>query len=88
MRVCQNANLTYTPAQFSKERMMFELLLVAAACIGMARVAEEDQKSGLMWGGITFVLCVVSMAVIPLPFLRILIAGVAAFIIMAATSKN
>ncbi len=67
---------------------MFELILVVAACIGMSRVAEEDQKSGFMWGGITLILCIVSMALIPLPFLRILLAGVATFILMVVTSKN
>jgi hypothetical protein len=66
---------------------MFELLLAGAATYGMAKVAEEDDKSGLMWGGVTLLLCVIAMALIPLPFLRVLIAGVAAFIIMASTNK-
>ena len=67
---------------------MLGLLLIIGMCIAMSRVAEEDGKSGFMWGAITFVICFVCSLVIPLPMLNILIGGVITFVVMAATSKT
>jgi hypothetical protein len=61
---------------------MIELALVAAACVGMGKIADAEGRSSLMWGILTLGLCLAASVVIPLPLLRILIAGVAAFIIM------
>lgn len=66
---------------------MLALLLIVGMCIAMSRVAEEDGKSGFMWGAITFVICMVCQA-IPLPLLNVLIGGVITFVVMAATSKT
>ena len=66
---------------------MFELLLTGGACYAMAKLAEEDDKSGFLWGAVTLGLCLACMAIVPWPFLRILLATVAAFIIMASTNK-
>jgi hypothetical protein len=52
--------------------------MIGGVCLFMYRLAEHEETSGWLWLLITFVLCLGSAA-IPLPFVRILIAGGAAF---------
>ena len=66
---------------------MFELILIVAATIAMARFAETDRSEGLKWGGITLGLCLASF-LIPLPFLRILLACGIAFGLMTVGKKT
>ena len=66
---------------------MFELILIVGAAIGMSRMAEADRGEGFKWGAITFGLCLLSL-LIPLPFLRILIAIIAAFVWMTVSEKT
>ncbi len=61
---------------------MIELALIAAACVGMGKLADAEGRSSLLWGLLTLGLCLGASALIPLPLLRILIAVVVAFIIM------
>ncbi len=57
-------------------------LLVAAGMIGvMAKIADADGQSAVIWGAVTLGLIVLSMF-IPMPFLRLLAAGIAAFALM------
>lgn len=57
---------------------MFEWILIVGATIGVSRMAEEDRSEGFRWGAITFALCLLSVLLVPLPFLRVLLAiGVA-----------
>lgn len=58
-----------------------EFVIVIAAIVAMAKIADADGRSSIVWGTITFVICAASFA-IPLPFLRILLAFIAAFIAM------
>ena len=60
---------------------MIEVGLGIAACFAVAKVASVENESGIIWGAITFLLCAVSLLV-PLPFLRIFIAGLLAFVLM------
>jgi hypothetical protein len=60
---------------------MFEIGLAIAVTAAMAKIADADGRSAITWGVITFVLCLASLA-IPLPFLRILMAAVVAFVAM------
>jgi hypothetical protein len=60
---------------------MLELIGIAAVTIIMGRIAYADDQSQLMWVVITFGICLGSLF-IPLPFLRILIAGVVSFVLM------
>ncbi len=66
---------------------MFEFIAIIAATIAMSRMAETDRGEGLKWGAITFGLCVASF-VIPLPFLRILLACGIAFGLMTFGKKT
>ena len=50
-----------------------ELVRVIFAIVVMVRVADAENRSPIIWGAATFLLCMLSLA-IPLPFLRILIA--------------
>lgn len=66
---------------------MFEFILAIAASIAMGRFAETDRQEGLKWGAITFVLCLASF-LIPLPFLRVLLACGIAFGLMTLGKKT
>ena len=57
---------------------MLEWVMIIALCVFMYRPAVHEDLSGWFWVLITFALCIGSLF-IPLPFLRIIIAGVAAF---------
>jgi hypothetical protein len=60
---------------------MFEVVLVIATCGVMARIAIADERSSILWGLVTLVICIASFG-IPVPYLRILLAFIASFIIM------
>ncbi len=61
--------------------MIIEIALAIAACGAMAKIADADGRSSIIWGVITFVICAASFA-IPLPFLRVLLAFIVAFALM------
>ncbi|MCI0462585.1 MAG: hypothetical protein L0Z62_37015 [Gemmataceae bacterium] len=60
---------------------MFEILLGIAVCALMGKVADADGQPAFLWGGITFLLCLASL-VLPIPYMRFLLAGVVAFVAM------
>jgi hypothetical protein len=66
---------------------MFEILFAVAATVAMGRFAEADRGEGLKWGAITFALCLASF-IIPIPFLRILLACGIAFGLMTVGKKT
>jgi len=57
---------------------MLELGIGLGVCIIMAKIASEDNESAAIWFCLTFALCVAT-SVMPLPYLRYLIAGGASF---------
>lgn len=60
---------------------MLEILLVVAAVVAMGKIAAADDRSAMLWGAITLLTCFASV-VIPLPFVRVVIACVVVFIAM------
>jgi succinate-acetate transporter protein len=60
---------------------MIEIALAIAACGAMAKIADADGRSSIAWGVITLAICAASFA-IPLPFLRVLLAFIVAFVLM------
>lgn len=62
---------------------MIELILGVVLCFGMAKIASADDLSGILWGFLTF-LILLGCAMIPIPYVRVLIAGAAAFVGMIA----
>ena len=60
---------------------MVEIALAIGACGAMAKIADADGRSSIVWGLITLGLCLAS-GPIPLRFLRILLAFIVAFILM------
>lgn len=66
---------------------MFEWIMIVAATIAMARFGEADRDQGLLWGAITFVLCLASL-VLPLPLIRIGLVCVIVFVLMMVTKKT
>ena len=63
------------------ESRIMEIAIAIAAIGAMAKIADADGRSAIIWGLITFGTCAASIA-IPLPFLRILLAFVVAFVLM------
>ncbi|MBT3202094.1 MAG: hypothetical protein HN350_19500 [Phycisphaerales bacterium] len=61
---------------------MFELIVMFMAVSAMAKLAAGDDRSSLLWGTITTPLSLLFIFTIPLPFLRILFALIATFILM------
>lgn len=57
---------------------MFELLLGIGVCVVIAKIADGENLSGALWFSVAF-LCCCAAIFIPLPYLRFLIAGAAAF---------
>jgi hypothetical protein len=67
---------------------MFEGALLVTACIAMGKIADAEGRSAVVWGIITLVFCLASLA-IPLPFVRILLAVLVAFIaLMVAKARS
>jgi hypothetical protein len=60
---------------------MLELVLLVAAVVAMSRIAAFEERSSLVWGGLTLILCLGSLLV-PLPFLRVGGAFAASFVIL------
>lgn len=62
---------------------MLELALGVAVCVTMAKLAAADDYSAVAWFLVTLALCVLSIMV-PLPFLRFVLAGIASFLALVA----
>lgn len=65
---------------------MFELVLLIACCVAMYKIAEADDKSGIIWASATLALCIGCLFLIPLPFIRIFIAFILGFVLMTASN--
>jgi len=66
---------------------MFELILTVMAISAMAKVAAGERESPLLWGTVTGVLSAAFIFTIPLPFLRVLFAVIATFILMTVSKS-
>ena len=60
---------------------MFEIIMCIAVVVAMVRIASADGQSARLWGLITFLLVLASLF-LPLPFIRVGIAFVVAFVAM------
>jgi uncharacterized membrane protein YgdD (TMEM256/DUF423 family) len=58
---------------------MLELLLLVALVIAMGKVADAENRSPMLWGGLTLLVGIASFFVVPIPFARLLIVGVVMF---------
>ncbi len=57
---------------------MLEIIFGLFVCGAMAKIAVADEQSGVLWFCVTFAMCIVVVLFIPLPYIRMLIAGVLA----------
>jgi hypothetical protein len=57
---------------------MIEIALRVCICLFIGRAAELDGHSSVLWGAIALALCILS-TLIPIPGLRVLIAGLVAY---------
>ena len=60
---------------------MFEIILGVIVCVTMAKIADADDQSAVLWFGVTFGLCAASLF-LPLPYVRFVIAFVVSFAAM------
>ncbi len=65
---------------------MFEIGLVLTASAAMGKIADADGRSAAKWGFLTLGLARGSL-VVPLPFLRVIMAVAIAFVIMKMVPK-
>ena len=60
---------------------MCEYVMCLFAIVAMVKIASQEDLSPWVWGAVTFGICIVCL-MIPLPFLRVLIALVLSFVAM------
>ena len=60
---------------------MIEIAMLIAACVAMAKIADAEGRSSILWGVLTLLICLGTLA-IPLPMLRIFLGFAASFILM------
>ncbi len=58
---------------------MLELILLVVLVLTMGKIADAENRSPLVWGGLTLVAGIGSLFLVPLPFGRMLIAGAVVF---------
>ena len=63
---------------------MFELIMMVILVITMSRIADADGQSPLVWGMVALLVSFLCYFMIPLPFGRMLLAGVITFVAMTA----
>jgi hypothetical protein len=61
---------------------MLGWIVMIGMCVVMAKFADAEDRSGILWGCLTFVLCLAGSAVVPYPFLGLFAGGIAAFVLM------
>lgn len=61
---------------------MIELALAIGAVVMMAKVASNDNESAVLWGVVTAALAALFLFTVQLPFLRVLFAIIASFVLM------
>ena len=59
---------------------MLEILLMIILAGGMAKIADSEGQSGIIWGGVTVLAEILTLMFVPLPFLRVLGAAVITFV--------
>jgi len=62
----------------------FGWIMVAASVLVMARVAEAEDRSAILWALLILLLCIGAAATIPLPLINIFLGFAASFLIMFA----
>lgn len=63
---------------------MIGWIITIMACAGMAKIAGNEGRSGLLWGMITFLLCFGAAYIIPFPLVNVGIGLVISFIVYTA----
>jgi hypothetical protein len=61
---------------------MFGWIMIVASVIVMARVAEAEDRSSVLWGALTLLLCLAAASLIPLPLINIFLGLAASFGLM------
>jgi hypothetical protein len=59
---------------------MIELFAGFMLILSMVKIADHDNQSPLLWGIVTFLITAACISLIPIPFIRIGIAGLLVFV--------
>ncbi len=62
---------------------MLYILPSLAAAVFIGKVADSEGRSTVIWGALTFALCFTGPMIFPFPFLSVIGATVAAFVLLA-----
>lgn len=63
---------------------MFGLLVLVSAIVIMSKTADMEGRSSTLWGFITFNICILCWALIPLPFFNLVIGLIISFMTLFA----
>lgn len=66
---------------------MLEIALMVAASLIVGVIAVAEERSLALWGGLTFLFCLLSL-IIPLPYLRIIVAGILSNVVMTVANAK
>jgi len=58
---------------------MFEIILAVILVVTMGRIASADDESPWIWSSVALVLTLACVALIPIGYFRILVAGLVTF---------
>ena len=61
---------------------MLEIIVGVLLVVAIVKIADADDQSAGLWGGITVLAVLAAFFFIPLPFLRVGIAGIVVFLSM------
>lgn len=61
---------------------MLEILAAVGLVVAMAKIADADHQSVSTWVAVTIAVSIGCIVLIPLPFLRLGVAGVVTFVLM------
>jgi hypothetical protein len=61
---------------------MFEIIVGVCVCSMIAKIADADDESPLLWGAVTALLCFLGVLLSLAPFFRMLGAGILSFVIL------
>ncbi len=64
---------------------MLELAMAVASVVVMARIADLENRSAVLWGGIMVAACAASFYVMWWPLVRVFLAFVAVIVVYMAT---
>ena len=61
---------------------MFEIILAAPMVGTMAKIADADNQSPWLWGGVAILATIAAIALFPIPYLRVVLSFIGTIVAM------